>query len=137
VVQKAQSTRLEDIIVDGSGVTIKGSLELDQNSDLVNVNFPVYAPSEGDRASLKAERNADGVLKVVMRGDVFDGRGFLKSAISGKQADARSKSKSIDFDIDLKIGAVAGFYGEAIRSADVKMAQRNGSVRSLAMTGKI
>lgn len=137
VVHKAQSTRLEDIVIDGSGVMIKGSLEIDQNGDLLNVNFPVYAPSEGDRAALKVERNSEGVMKVVMRGDVFDGRGFLKSTISGKQADAKSKSKSVDFDIDLKIGAVAGFYGEAIRSADVKMARRNGSVRSLTMTGKI
>ena len=134
---KAQSTRLEDIVIDGSGVMIKGSLEVDQNGDLLYVTFPVYAPSEGDRATLKVERNSDGVMKVVMRGDVFDGRGFLKSTISGKQADAKSKSKSVDFDVDLKIGAVAGFYGEAIRSADVKMARRNGSVRSLSMSGKI
>jgi hypothetical protein len=42
-----------------------------------------------------------------MRGDVFDGRGFLKSAISGKEADAKSKTKNIDFDVDLKLGAVA------------------------------
>lgn len=137
VAHKTQSTRLEDIVIDGSGVMIKGSLEIDQNGDLLNMNFPVYAPSEGDKAALKVERNSEGVMKVVMRGDVFDGRGFLKSTISGKQADAKSKSKSIDFDIDLKIGAVAGFYGEAIRSADVKMARRNGSVRSLTMSGKI
>ena len=44
-----------------------------------------------------------------MRGDVFDGRGFLKSAISGKEADAKSKTKNIDFDVDLKLGAVAGY----------------------------
>ncbi|HEU4805604.1 MAG TPA: DUF3971 domain-containing protein, partial [Nitrobacter sp.] len=137
VVQKPQSTRLEDIVIDGGGVMIKGSLEIDQGGDLLNANFPVYAPSEGDKASLKAERNADGVLKVIMRGDVFDGRGFIKSAISGKQADTKGKAKSIDFDIDLKIGAVAGFYGEAVRSADVKMARRNGSIRSLSMSGKI
>ncbi|GAB1715972.1 MAG: hypothetical protein NTAFB05_10140 [Nitrobacter sp.] len=137
VVQKAQSTRLEDIVIDGGGAMIKGSLEIDQNGDLLNANFPVYAPSEGDKASLKAERNSDGVLKVVMRGDVFDGRGFIKSAISGKQADAKGKTKSIDFDIDLKIGAVAGFYGEAVRSAEVKMARRNGSIRSFVMSGKI
>ncbi|WP_438275241.1 hypothetical protein [Nitrobacter sp.] len=137
IVQKPQSTRLEDIVIDGSGVTIKGSLEIDQNGDLLNANFPVYAPSEGDKASLKAERNGDGVLKVVMRGDVFDGRGFIKSAMSGKQTDTKGKAKNLDLDIDLKIGAIAGFYGEAVRSADVKMARRNGSIRSLSMSGKI
>src|SRR4029077_19999976 len=74
VVQKPQSTRLEDIVIEGGGVSIKGSLEVDQNSDLMNANFPTYSPSEGDKTSLKADRGADGVLKVTMRGDVFDGR---------------------------------------------------------------
>jgi hypothetical protein len=137
VVQKAQSTRLEDIVIDGSGALIKGSLEVDQNGDLLNANFPVYSPSEGDKTTLKAERNPDGVIKVTMRGDVFDGRSFIKSAISGKESDTKGKAKTIDFDVDLKLGAVAGFYGEAVRSVDVKLSRRNGSIRSFALNGKL
>src|SRR6267378_2440185 len=137
VVQKQQSTRLEDIVIDGGGVSIKGWLEVDQNSDLINANFPTYSPSEGDKASLKADRGADGVLKVTMRGDVFDGRGFLKSAISGKEADPKTKAKNIDLDVDLKLGAVAGFNGEAVRSVDVKLSRRNGTIRSFALSGKL
>jgi hypothetical protein len=137
VVQKQQSTRLEDIVIDGGGVSIKGSLEVDQNGDVMNANFPTYAPSEGDKTSLKVERGPDGVLKVTMRGDVFDGRGFLKSAISGKEADAKSKTKNIDFDVDLKLGAVAGYFGEALRSVDCKLSRRNGTIRSFSLTGKL
>jgi hypothetical protein len=137
VVQKPQSTRLEDIVVDGGGVSIKGSVEIDQNGDLMSANFPTYSPSEGDKTSLKAERAADGVVKVTMRGDVFDGRGFLKSAISGKEADAKSKIKNIDFDVDLKLGAVAGFNGEALRSVDAKFSRRNGAIRNFALSGKL
>ncbi|HEX9361280.1 MAG TPA: DUF3971 domain-containing protein, partial [Bradyrhizobium sp.] len=137
VVQKQQSTRLEDIVIDGGGVSIKGSLEVDQNGDLINANFPTYSPSEGDKTSLKAERGPDGVVKVTMRGDVFDGRGFIKSTISGREADARSKTRSIDFDVDLKLGAVAGFYGEALRSVDCKLSRRNGTIRSFALSGKL
>lgn len=137
VVQKPQSTRFEDIVIDGGGVSIKGSLEVDQNGDLMNANFPTYSPSEGDKTTLKAERGPDGVLKVTMRGDVFDGRGFLKSAISGKEADAKSKTKSIDFDVDLKLGAVAGYFGEALRSVDCKLSRRNGVIKNFALSGKL
>jgi hypothetical protein len=137
VVQKQQSTRLEDIVIDGGGASIKGSLELDQNGDLMGANFPTYSPSEGDKTSLKAERGADGTVKVTMRGDVFDGRGFLKSAISGKESDPKSKTRNIDFDVDLKLGAVAGFNGEAVRSVDCKFSRRNGSIRSFTLTGKL
>ncbi len=137
VVQKQQSTRLEDIVVDGGGVLIKGSIEVDQNGDVVNANFPTYAPSEGDKTSLKAERAADGTLKVTMRGDVFDGRGFIKSAISGREADAKAKARNYDFDVDVKLGAVAGYNGEAVRSVDIKMSRRNGAIRNLALSGKL
>lgn len=137
LVKKEQSTLFQDIVVDGGGVSIKGSLEIDQNGDLLNANFPTYAPSEGDKTSLKAERGADGVIKVTMRGDVFDGRGFLKSAISGKETDAKSKIKNIDFDVDLKLGAVAGFNGEALRSVDAKFSRRNGIMKAFAITGKV
>jgi Protein of unknown function len=138
VVQKPQSTRLEDIVIDGGGgALIKGSIEVDQNGDLMSANFPTYSPSEGDKTTLKAERGSDGVVKVTMRGDVFDGRGFLKSAISGKEADAKSKTRNIDFDVDLKLGAVAGFYGEALRSVDCKLSRRNGVIRNFSLSGKL
>jgi hypothetical protein len=137
VVQKPQSTRFEDIVIDGGGASIKGSIELDQNGDLMNANFPTYSPSEGDKTTLKAERGPDGVVKVTMRGDVFDGRGFLKSAISGKEADPKSKTKNYDLDVDLKLGAVAGYFGEALRSVDCKLSRRNGVIKSFTLGGKL
>jgi hypothetical protein len=137
VAQKPQSTRLDDIVIEGGGVSIKGSLEVDQNGDLMNANFPTYSPTEGDKTSLRADRGPDGVLKVTMRGDVFDGRGFLKSAISGKEADAKSKAKGVDLDVDVKLGAVAGYFGEALRSVDAKLSRRNGAIKSFAFTGKL
>jgi hypothetical protein len=137
VVQKQQSTRLEDIVIEGGGASIKGSLEVDQNGDLLNANFPTYAPSEGDKTSLRADRGPDGVIKVTMRGDVFDGRGFLKTAISGREVDSKIKAKTLDFDVDLKLGAVAGYFGEALRGVDAKMSRRNGAVRSFSFTSKL
>jgi len=138
VVPTAQSTRFEDIVIEGGGAAIKGSLEIDPNGDLINANFPVYAPSDGDKASLKVERSQDGVVRGTMRGDVFDGRGFLKSAISGNSKDdAKSKMKNVDFDIDVKLGAVAGFNGEAMRSVDAKMSRRSGAIKAFTLSGKI
>jgi hypothetical protein len=138
VVPTAQSTRLEDIVIEGGGAAIRGSVEVDPNGDLLNANFPSYAPSDGDKASLKVERTQDGVVRGTMRGDVFDGRGFLKSAISGNgKDDPKNKMKNVDFDIDVKLGAVAGFNGEAMRSVDAKMSRRNGAIKAFTLSGKI
>lgn len=138
VVPTAQSTRLEDIVIDGGGALIKGSLEVDPNGDLMNANFPTYSPSDGDKTSLKVERGQDGVVRGTMRGDVFDGRGFLKSAISGNSKDdGKSKLKNVDFDIDVKLGTVAGFNGEAMRSVDAKMSKRSGAIKAFSLSGRI
>ncbi|MBX9709832.1 MAG: DUF3971 domain-containing protein [Xanthobacteraceae bacterium] len=135
VVQKPQSTRFEDIQIEGSGTLIKGALEVDQNNDLVNANFPTFAPSEGDKASLRADRAPDGTLRVTLRGDVFDGRGFIKSAMSG--SDSKAKQKIGDVDIDAKVGAVAGFYGEAVRGLEVKLSRRSGTIKTFSLAGKL
>ncbi|MBY0381986.1 MAG: DUF3971 domain-containing protein [Xanthobacteraceae bacterium] len=138
VVKKPQSTRFEDISIEGSGTAIKGAVEVDQNNDLISAIFPTFAPSEGDKASLRAERGPDGALKVTLRGDVFDGRGLVKSGMSGNAtSDPKSKAKLGDIDIDAKVGAIAGFYGEAIRAVDIKFSRRNGTVRSFALSGKL
>jgi beta-lactamase regulating signal transducer with metallopeptidase domain len=137
VVREPQSTRFKDIVIDGGGVSIKGSLEVDQNGDLLNANFPVYSPSDGDKTTLKAERGPDGVLKLTMRGDVFDGRGLLKSMISGKEPDAENEPKNFDFDLELKLGTVAGYNGGTLRDVDVKLSRRNGTIRSFALSGKL
>jgi hypothetical protein len=140
LVPQLRSTRFEDIVIEGGGVSIKGSLEVDQNGDLITANFPIYSPSDGDKASLWAERGGDGVLKVTMRGDVFDGRGLLASAIAGnlgKVDDSKGTTKNIDFDVDLELSAVMGFNGEALRSVDGKLSRRNGVITNLALSGKI
>ena len=135
VTRKEQSTRFDDVVITGGGASIKGNLEVDDKGDLVTADFPTYQPSESDKASLRAERAPDGLLKVTMRGDVFDGRSFIKSSVGGSGQD--KKQRIGDFELDLKFGAVAGHNGEAMRSVDLKLARRGGVVLSFTLNGKI
>jgi hypothetical protein len=133
-----QSTSVEDIMIEGGGASIKGALEVDQNGDLINANFPTFALSRGDKTSLQAERGPDGVIKVTMRGDVLDGRGFLKSAITGNsEDDSRRNIRKVDADVDLRVDAVLGFNGEVMRSVDTKMSRRGGTIRSFILSGML
>jgi hypothetical protein len=136
VKQKAGGLRLEDILIDGQGVLAKGAVELDSDGDLQSANFPVFATSDGDKASVRADRGADGALRVVMRGDVYDGRNFIKAAMGGP-SDPKVKARHPDLDIDIKIGVVAGHYGEAVRGLDWRMSRRNGRVRTFSLNAKI
>src|ERR1700759_1683045 len=51
--------------------------------------------------------------------------------------DSKNKTKNIDFDVDLKLGAVAGANGEALRSVDLKMSRRSGIIKAFSLNGKV
>ena len=67
---------------------VKGNVELDAKGEVELANFPVFATSDGDKAMVRAERGNDGVLRVAVRGDVYDGRIFVKSAMAGAASPA-------------------------------------------------
>jgi hypothetical protein len=136
LIERPQSRRIEDLSLEGSGARMKGMIELDGAGELVQANFPTFALSDGDKAAVKAERGNDGTLKVQVRGDVYDGRGFIKSMAAGP-TDPNAPKASYDLDLDVKLGTIAGFHGEALRGLDVRLSRRAGQIRSLAMNARI
>ena len=135
LLKAAKSVRFDDLNIDGAGVTVKGAVEIDSASEIVSANFPVFSLSDGDKVTLKADRGNDGVLRVVMRGDVYDGRNFVKASLAGGQDHV--KHKQADLDLDIKLGTVAGQNGETLRGLDLKLSRRGGRIRTFAMTSKI
>jgi hypothetical protein len=137
LVNKAQSTRFEDIAVDGSGVQVKGSVEVDASGDILSASFPVFSLAEGDKTTFKADRANDGTLRVTMRGELYDGRGFVKSAVAGSAPDGKAKHPTNDLDLDIKLGTVVGFNGETLRGLDLKLSRRGGVMRSFTLNAKL
>ena len=135
-VGRDKNARFDDITIEGSGASVKGTAEIG-NGELVVASFPVFALSEGDKTNLKAERGGDGPLKVTIRGDVFDGRGFIKSIMGGSAAETKQRQAMSDFDLDMKIGALAGFNGEALRAVDLKLLHRSGRFEAFSLGSKI
>jgi hypothetical protein len=74
---------------------------------------------------------------VTIRGDVYDGRGFIKSSMSGPAPGQAKNAKLKDIDVDVRLGTVAGFHGETLRGLDFKMSRRNGSIMSFSLVGRL
>ena len=134
MVKTGKSVRIDDLSIDGSGATVRGSVEFDSSNELVSANFPVFALSDGDKLTLKADRGTDGALRVAMRGDIYDGRNFVKSTLASTD---KAKQKQEDLDLEIKVGTVAGHNGETLRGLDLKMSRRNGHIRAFSMSSKI
>jgi hypothetical protein len=135
LVKTPKSTRLDNLTLESQGGLAKGSIELDQSGDLVSANFPVFALSGGDQVSLRADRGGEGVLHVQVRGEVYDGRQFIKSSLASEPQN--TKQKQPDLDLDVRIGAVAGNNGEAVRGFELKLSRRGGRIRTFNMKARI
>src|SRR4029078_6043160 len=92
--------------------------------------------SDFDRTTLQADRKANGPMRVSMHGSVYDGRGFVKAFFGGGQNE-KPKGDTVDLDLDIRLGAIAGHNGEALRGVDLKMSRRNGQIRTFALKSTI
>lgn len=138
VIERDNGVTLEELFVSGSGTTLRGTLELDRDGGFISANLPVFHLSDGDKASLRAERTADGALRVSVRGDVLDARSAIRGLTEGPGAPAGAKQeRPRDLDLELRLGAATGHNGEVARQIDMRVLRRNGEIRSFSLLGKV
>ena len=137
LVRTPKSVRFENLRIDGSGADVKGVIELDDNGDILSANLPTFSLSAVDKVALRADRSSDGVLRVTMRGDVYDGRNFVKSSLAGEPPEPGKRKPQTDLDLDIKLGTVTGHNGETLRGLDLRLSRRGGQIRNFTMKSKV
>lgn len=132
-----KTVRINDLTLEGSGTLVRGSIEISDNGDILNANFPTFQLSDGDKASLTATRSGD-VLKVKINGEVIDARGIMKSLVgAGTPAPKNSpKARNQDVDVDATVGAISGNNGEVLRQFNLSVGRRGTDLRSFALTAR-
>ncbi len=135
LVSKPQVTRFEELVIEAPNTSVKGMVELDASGEVLAANFPIFSLSNCDKTTLKADRGPDGTLRVTVRGDIFDGRGFVKLFLAGPSGSKPKSDK--DIDLDIKLGTVAGFHGETLRGLDLKVSRRASIITNLAVNAKL
>jgi hypothetical protein len=138
VIEREHGIKIDNLNVTGSGTTLRGSIEFDGDGALVAANLPVFHLADGDKANLRTERSADGVLRVFVRGERLDARSMVRSITEGPPAPKSAReSRQRDLDIDLKLGAATGYNGEIARQLELRISRRGERVRSFALLGRI
>jgi hypothetical protein len=101
----------------------------------VDALIQVFAPAGGDRSSIQSIRGPDGRMKVVVRGDFYDGRRLLTAIFAGLSG--RDPTGLFDIDLDIKVATLAGFNGEALRNVALKLSGRGGELLEFALAARI
>jgi hypothetical protein len=129
--QTAQGFTLTDLSFEGGGVTIKGAAQLAGDGQPVSARLSLLRLSPGDNA--KAEYDRAGGGRLVVRGNNFDARPFLKGTKPGESNDGSVG----DVDLDLKTTLLSGYNREVITNAEVRLVRKGGITRQQSISGRL
>jgi hypothetical protein len=92
-----------------------------------------FTAADGDRTSVETVRDPDGSIKVGVRGDVFDGRRFLKSIFAELST---NDPTSLALNLNIKVATLTGFNGEALHNAELILSRQRGEILEFGVTAK-
>jgi hypothetical protein len=92
--------------------------------------------ADGDQSSVQTTQEPDGRAKVVVRGDLFDGRRFLRAIVAGL-TELDPNGSAFDIDLDIKLVTLMGFNGQALHDVTLKLANRDGKMLEFGLTSKL
>ncbi len=123
--------RLQDLVAQGSGIDIRGWVDIAKSGGLAAAQFSHFAMRQGDDARLDVSRSGQ-AYKVVARGSTINLQPILKDVMSGAP-----EKRGIDIDIDAKFGTVLGHNGETMSGVDLQMSRRNNTTVNVSLNGHL
>jgi hypothetical protein len=125
---------LADFVLEAAPVAVRGRLSLTEDGGLQSATLSQFRLSPGDDARVDLRREGS-VVRVNVRGQVFDARPFLRQMGGGP---ARRPSEAPqDVDLDLALPILTGFNNEVIGGAALKMSRRGVDIRQFDLGGRI
>ncbi len=136
-------TILDHLDFEMGGVSARGRLEF-QRGGFHRAEFAALKLSPGDNVRVTAER-VKTLTKIVVRGNSFDLRPFLKSLQAGRIEEARGQAgkaqdgksqDGADLDLDLETTVLVGFNGELMSGVSARAQKRQGRLAQLNLQGR-
>jgi hypothetical protein len=101
----------------------------------VNPSNAAFAAAPGGRATVETTSEPDGRTKIVVRGKYQDARRFLRAFFAALAADDAA-NPAFDVDLDLNVAALAGFNGEVLRDAALRLSGKGAEIHEFSLAGK-
>lgn len=123
------SFRLDEFVAQGSGIDIRGTVDLSRTGALASANFTRFRAAEGDDARLEVSKTGE-AYRIVVQGSSFNVQPIIKDITSGAP-----EKRALDIDVEAKLGTVIGHNGEILTGADLKVSRRSNITRNFSLTG--
>ena len=123
--------RLDNFVATGSGIDIRGALDIAKAGGLASAQFTKFSAVPGDDMRLDIAKSGN-TYKIAAQGSAFNAQTFLKDVVSGEP-----EKRPLDFDLDAKFGTVLGHNGEALTGVGFKVSRRKNVTTGLSLSGRL
>jgi hypothetical protein len=124
--------RLEDLVIKGPGLSLKGNVYLGDKNTLRSAEFSQVWLSDTNNFAMSVRPN-DGVQVVTITGNSFDARPFVKSMFSRTAAGGAQAKANIN--LQARLARIIAHRGEVITEAAADIIIRNGTVTQADIRG--
>jgi hypothetical protein len=121
------------------GMTPGASATADEQTSAVapvDALTAAIASAKNDQCSVDSARAADARSTVTVRGALCDGHGFIK-AVLGAMTERAATAAAFDAELDIKVAALTGFNGAALRDVELRLSGYAGDIRVFALAAKV
>jgi hypothetical protein len=132
-----EGRRIEDLVIKGKGLTLKGNVALSTSNALRVIDFEEVRLSDDDAFAIRMAPG-DGITKLNIRGNSFDARPYIKNLISPAKAGQSTTEgpKGGDFVVTANFNTVTAFRGEDVRDVTATFTSAAGKIVEADMSGK-
>jgi hypothetical protein len=132
-VERQGGYTIQNLAIDSGAASFRGQAETQADGSVTSARFSLFRLSPGDNVRLDFDRQGTGG-KVVIRGNNFDARPFLRQA---SQAERSRTEADRELDLDLKTTLLSGHGGEVMTGADLRVLLRGGQLRQINLSGRL
>jgi hypothetical protein len=126
---------LDGLHIEGPGVLVDGSVELSKGGSLRSANLTDVRLGE-DYAFAARIAPGDGITKIVVKGNAFDARPYIKAVISPVSGGGGASSLSGPaYAIDASFDRVTANRGEVITNVNAQLQTGQSRVQSASISG--
>jgi hypothetical protein len=129
--------RIEDLVLKGKGLALRGRIDLSASNALKVIDLDEIRLGEDDVFAVRIEPG-DGMTRLSISGNSFDGRPYIKKLISPAKAGSGDAEgpKGGDFAITARFKLVTAHRGEEVRDVEATFLSSGGKIVEAEMTGK-
>ena len=123
---------LSKLAADFGTVSARGQMEIDETGKIAAIKLSPLRFAMSDDVHLDGGQT-DEVLKLILRGQSFDARGFIKSFATGNNRGHALQA----LDVDCTLATVMGFADQSLTDLNLHYSRRNGDIAALRVSAKL